>query len=186
MNVDLPLFPAATRRELTHISSDPFVSAACVRQGWMPCAPGIPSVVITIRALEVYRVTHLRCPRLGIQAFVRALCDIHGVAPRRWLGAQFSVAFDVYLAIRARVDARVQAALGRDVPDWRVKNACPACLYRLEGEAPLKIPLMATFDGNNSLSRFERREKVDGAEDGTTAPGASKELGDDRVAPGDY
>jgi hypothetical protein len=123
---------------------------------------------------------------LGIQGFVRTLCDIHGVAPRPWLGTQFSVAFDVYLAVRARVDKRVQVALGQDVPDWRLKNACPACLYKLEGEPHLKFPLMATFDGNNSLSRFWAREREVSLADGTTAPGASKELSDDRVAPGDY
>lgn len=186
VNPTLSSVSASARRDLTHIRSDAFVSVACVRHGWIPCAPGIPSVVITIRALEVYRVVHLRCPRLGIQAFVRALCDIHGVAPRPYLGVQFSVAFDVYLAIRAQVDARVQAALGRDTPDWRIKNACPACLYKLEGEAPLKYPLMATFDGNNSLSRFERRERMDWGGSSKTAPGASKERQDHRVAPGDY
>ncbi|KAJ7895486.1 hypothetical protein B0H14DRAFT_2222572, partial [Mycena olivaceomarginata] len=162
-------------------------ASACVRRGWMPASPWSPTVVVTIRALEVYRVAHLRCPRLGIQAFVRALCDIHGVAPRPWLGAQFSVAFDAYLAIQAEVDRRVQVALGRDTPHWRLKNACPCCLYKLEGEPVLKIPIMGTFDGNNSLSRFERRERVEiDEEGGTCAPGASKERLDDRVAPGDF
>jgi hypothetical protein len=152
----------------------------------MPVAPYFPTVVITIRALELYRVAHLRCPRLGIQAFVRALCDIHGVAPCPWLGTQFSVAFDVYLAIRAQVDKRVQVVLGRDAPNWRLKNACAPCMYKLEGEPPLEIPFMCTFDGNNSLSRFETREREEDLVDGTSVPGASKERGDDRVAPGDY
>ncbi|KAJ7871910.1 hypothetical protein B0H13DRAFT_2236318 [Mycena leptocephala] len=79
----------------------------------MPASPWTPTVAITIRALEVYRVAHLRCPRLGIQAFVRALCDIHGVVLRQWLGAQFSVAFDVYLAIRAVVDNTARRQLRR-------------------------------------------------------------------------
>ncbi|KAJ6456048.1 hypothetical protein C8R45DRAFT_1056474 [Mycena sanguinolenta] len=127
----------------------------CVRQGWIPVSPYFPNVVITIRALEAYRVTHLRCPRLGIQAFVRALCDIHGVAPRPWLSSQFSTAFDVYLEIRARVEKRVQIALGRDSPNWRLKNACPACLYKLDGKPRLQLPFLCTMDGNNSLSRFE-------------------------------
>ncbi|KAJ7722253.1 hypothetical protein B0H14DRAFT_3520387 [Mycena olivaceomarginata] len=125
-----------------------------------PVPPYFPNVVITIRALEVYRVTRLRCPPLGIQAFVRALCDIHG--------------FDIYLAVRARVDGRVQAALGRDTPDWCLKNACPACLYKLEGEPHLKFPFMCTFDGNNSLSRFWSREREKSLADGTSTPGASK------------
>ncbi|KAJ7226507.1 hypothetical protein B0H12DRAFT_1205258 [Mycena haematopus] len=173
------------RTELCLSDGDAYIASACVRRGWIPVSPWTPTVAITIRALEVYRVAHLRCPRLGIQAFTRALCDIHGVAPRQWLGSQFSVAFDAYLAIRALVDKRVQAALGRDAPNWRLKNACPCCLYKLEGEPCLKIPFMCTFDGNNSLSRYEKREKLED-EDGVHAPGASTERLDNRVAPGDY
>ncbi|KAJ7808980.1 hypothetical protein B0H14DRAFT_3090965 [Mycena olivaceomarginata] len=119
----------------------------------MPSTPHHASVVITVRALEVFRVIQLRCPRLGIQAFVRSLCDLHVVAPRPYLGAQFSTAFDVYLSLRAAADQRMKAALGRDIPNWRLKNACPACLYELEGEPKLKRRVIATQDGNNSLKR---------------------------------
>ncbi|KAJ7445930.1 hypothetical protein FB451DRAFT_1343603 [Mycena latifolia] len=152
----------------------------------MPVSPHFPTVVITVRALETYRVAHLRCPRLGLQAWVRALCDLHGIPPRTYLTQQFTVAFDVYLSIRAIVDKRVQAALGRDTPDWRLKNACPACLYKLEGEEELRIPLLATMDGNNSLKRFWRREREDVQDDGTAVPGASKDRTDNREPPGDY
>ncbi|KAJ7776444.1 hypothetical protein B0H16DRAFT_1659785 [Mycena metata] len=151
----------------------------------MPAAAVFPSVVITVRVLEVFRRLQLRCPRLGVQAFVRALCDLHGVAPRSYLAAQFSVAFDVYLAIRAAVEKSVQVALGRDTPDWRLKNACPSCLYKLEGEADIPLPFLATIDGNNSLKRFWRREREVEA-DGSMAPGVSKELHDSRAPPGDY
>ncbi|KAJ7918168.1 hypothetical protein B0H13DRAFT_2231314 [Mycena leptocephala] len=113
-------------------------------------------------------------------------CDLHGVPPRGYLATQFRVAFDVYLAIRATADRRVQVALGRDAPDWRLKNACPACLYKLEGEADIPLPFLATIDGNNSLKRFWRREREEVEADGTTVPGASKERRDNRVAPGDY
>ncbi|KAJ7902392.1 hypothetical protein B0H13DRAFT_2274934 [Mycena leptocephala] len=161
----------AMHRDLTLIHGDRFVASACVRHGWMPISPYFPKVIITIRALE---------------AFVHALCDIHGLAPRPWLAMQFTVAFDLYLAIRVRVDKRVQAALGRDMPNWRLKNACPPCLYKLEQEPRLEIPFIYTMDGNNSLSRFALREAEEVYADGTTAPGKSKERRDDRVAPGDY
>jgi hypothetical protein len=69
-----------------------------------------------------------------MQAFIRGLCDLHSLAPRPYLGSQFSTAFDVYLPIRAEVDKHVKVALGRDTPNWRLKNSCPACLYKLEGE----------------------------------------------------
>ncbi|KAJ7736987.1 hypothetical protein DFH07DRAFT_870634 [Mycena maculata] len=152
----------------------------------MPVSAYYPTVVITVRALEVFRVTNLRCPRLGVQAFTRMLCDIHGVAPRPYLGAQFSVALDLYHAVRADVDSRVQVALGRDAPNWRLKNSCPACLYKVEDEPTLLIPLLTTTDGNNSLSRFQLRTREDVREDGSTAPGASKELPDNRTVLGDY
>lgn len=117
---------------------------------------------------------------------MRALCDIHGAAPRPYLTTQFSVAFDVYLAIRARAHARVQAALGRDTPNWRLTNACPACMYKLEGETPIPLPFLATIDGNNSLKRFWWREREEFDADGKAVPGASRERFDNRVAPGDY
>jgi hypothetical protein len=162
------------------------MASAHVRQGFIPVSPTTPTAVITVRALEIFRVASLRCPRLGIQAWVRSLCDLHGVAPRPYLGAQFGIAFDVYLAIQARRDKRVQAALGRDTPNWRLKNACPACLYKLEGEAPLLLPFLATFDGNNSAKRFMRREREVVDMEGKTAPGESRERRDNRAAPGDY
>ncbi|KAJ7894458.1 hypothetical protein B0H14DRAFT_2334388 [Mycena olivaceomarginata] len=178
-------FSAASHKELCLVAGDVYVASACVHRGWIPVSPFIPTAVITIRTLEVYRVVRLRCPRLGIQAFVRTLCDIHGVTPRQWLAAQFSITFDIYLAIRAVVDKRMQVALGRDTPHWHLKNACLCCLYKLEGEPFLKIPLMGTFDGNNSFSRFWLREKVE-LDKGVFTPGASKERVDDHVAPGDY
>ncbi|KAJ7840355.1 hypothetical protein B0H13DRAFT_2366292 [Mycena leptocephala] len=177
---------SATHEELVLIAGDQYVSSGCVHQGWVPVAAYFPTVVVTIRALEVFRVVSLHCPRLGVQAFVRALCDIHGVSPRPWLSSQFSVAFDIYLAICADVDGRVQVALGRNTPNWRLKNACPACLYKLEGEPALEIPILTTVDGNNSLSRYELREREEVFEDGSTAPGASKERPDNRAVPGDY
>jgi hypothetical protein len=44
---------------------------------------------------------------------------------------------------------------------------------------------MGTFDGNNSLLHYERRERVED-EDGSCVPGESKERLDNRVPPGDY
>lgn len=55
------------------------VAAALIKQGLVPCAPWNPSVAISTRVLELYRVTHIRCPQLAIQSFVKSLCDLHGV-----------------------------------------------------------------------------------------------------------
>ncbi|KAJ7787126.1 hypothetical protein B0H14DRAFT_3095486 [Mycena olivaceomarginata] len=161
----------------------------------MPSTLLHPTVVVTVRALELFRVMQLRCPRLSVQAFTRGLCDLHSVAPRPYLGSQFSTAFDTYLSIRAEVDKRV-------------KNSCPACLYKLEGEPRLPRAFISTMDGNNSLKRFWRREHVHVLVDGApisgalkqrpsnrqppdepqyvSVPGASKERRDNRQAPGDH
>jgi hypothetical protein len=163
------------------LAGDDTLSSGFVNLGYFPCSPTNAVVVLTTRVLEIFRVASLRCPRLAIQPFVKSLCDIHGVPFRPYLTTQFSVAFDLYLATRAIVDARVKAVLKRDTPNWRLKNACPACMYKLEGEPHLDLPFLSTKDGNNSLKRWNRRER---GEDG--AAGASKERDDNRTPPGDY
>jgi hypothetical protein len=50
-----------------------------ILHGLMPCVPWSPTVAVRARVLEAYCVTHVRCPHLAIQAFVKSLCDIHGV-----------------------------------------------------------------------------------------------------------
>ncbi|KAJ7150008.1 hypothetical protein C8R43DRAFT_1128075 [Mycena crocata] len=140
--------------------SDLFVPYAFVRQGMMPISASCPEVVLTICMLKVLCRTSLRCLCLCIQAFVRTLCDIHNVPPRPYLSVQFTVAFDLYLVLRAAVDKHMQTALGRNTPNWHMKNMCPSCMYKLEGEPELLIPTLLTIDGNKSLSS-ESRERLD-------------------------
>ncbi|KAJ7819079.1 hypothetical protein B0H14DRAFT_3089447 [Mycena olivaceomarginata] len=153
----------------------------------MPCAPWKPTVAITVCVLETYRVTHVRCPHLAIQAFVKALCDIQGVPYRPYLCQQFSIAYDLYLDIRRRTDKRVMKALGRD-STWRMKHACPACMYRLEGEDALIFEMLTTMDGNDSLKRVLRRDKSSVGEDetGELTLAKSREQEDSRDASNGY
>ncbi|KAJ7813590.1 hypothetical protein B0H13DRAFT_2382351 [Mycena leptocephala] len=143
------------------IVGDQFITSAYVRQGLMPVAPYTPTTVITLRTLEVFHAMSLRCPQFTIHTFVWTICDLH-------------------------VDGRVQVALGRNTPNWRLKNVCPTCLYELQGEVPIPLPFLCTFDGNNSLSHFEikTREEID--EDGNIVPGKLREHRDDQVMSGDY
>ncbi|KAJ6510311.1 hypothetical protein DFH09DRAFT_1435255 [Mycena vulgaris] len=153
----------------------------------MPCAPWTPTVAIRLRVLEAYRVTHVRCPQLAIQSYVKSLCDIHEVPYRPYLCQQFSIAYDLYLELRRRTDERVMHALGRD-SSWRLKHACPACMYKLEGEDQLIFSMLTTMDGNDSLKRVLRREKTtmeqEEADDPTLAN--SKERVDNRDAGDGY
>ncbi|KAF7984573.1 hypothetical protein HWV62_13791 [Athelia sp. TMB] len=127
---------------------------ALVRQGLVPCAPSNPSVCVTLKALELFRIANLRSPHLSIHAYVKTLCDLHDVPFKRYLSTQFSIAHDVHLAIRASVDKIVQSALHRNSPDWRIRHACPACTYKLQDEKPLLFSLLFTMDGNDSLKRL--------------------------------
>ncbi|KAG2342409.1 hypothetical protein BDR05DRAFT_976534 [Suillus weaverae] len=139
------------------VLGDFWKTTAIVRQGVMPCSPISPTVGITTEALDLYRVAHLRSPQLSIQAFVKTMCDLHGVAFHRHLSRQFSIAFDLYLQVRRSVAAMVSESLRRDTPDWRLKHACPACTYTLTDEPELIFSLLYAMDGNDSLKRVLRR-----------------------------
>ncbi|KIJ57766.1 hypothetical protein HYDPIDRAFT_34807 [Hydnomerulius pinastri MD-312] len=151
-------------------SNDAYITSALVRQGLIPCLPISPSTAITIGALEFYRTAHLRSPHFSIQAFVKTLCDLHGVTFHRVLSRQFSIAFDVYLQICSEVDKLVSQVLHRDSADWRLKHVCPACTYTLNSEAPLKFKLLYAMDGNDSLKRIIRRSPEIGGDDTAARP----------------
>jgi len=106
---------------------------------------------------------------------------MHGTPFRRWLSRQFSIAYDLYLDIRRGVDSLVQTALKRDTPDWRLRNACPACTFKLKDEPRLKFDMLFTMDGNDSLKRVIRRGAA--AED---KPGSIVETLDHRILETDY
>jgi hypothetical protein len=131
--------------------------------------------------MEIYRVLRLRSPRLAIQQFTRGLLDLHFSPPSHHLSEQFSIAFDLYNAILRWVHQRVMQALGRDTPAWRMKNACPACQYKLHDEPKLHFSMLIAMDGNNSAKRIPRRMTKD---DGTTLLVAERI--DTREGGGDY
>jgi hypothetical protein len=143
-----------------HLSTDEYVCAALIRQGLLPCAPYSPTTAITIRALELFRLTNLRCPHTTVHSFVKTLCDMHCVPYKLYLHRQFTIAFDLYLSIRTAVDRLVQASLKRDGADYRIKHLCPCCTYILEDEVKLKFSMLYTVDGNDSLKRIIQREAV--------------------------
>ncbi|THU91076.1 hypothetical protein K435DRAFT_674823, partial [Dendrothele bispora CBS 962.96] len=96
------------------------------------------------------------CPRVAAQAFVKALCDIRGVPYEPHWAQQFSVAYDVYVAILQQVRTLVRKGLHRDSIDWRILNNCPSCQTRVIGEKSLPVRMMVAIDRNNSLKRIAR------------------------------
>ncbi|KAJ7606265.1 hypothetical protein FB45DRAFT_1041458 [Roridomyces roridus] len=167
----IDLFEARQETVVLPVGSGGYASAL-LRIGLVPCAPWKPSVVITARVLDMYRhsLIHsdsLRSPR-------RESSSLH-------MCFQFSIAYDVYLELRRSIDNRVLQHLGRDGPAWRMKNCCPACTYKLEGEDDLIFGMLVTMDGNDSLKRVLRR-KVDGGDD----PGDPNDRPDNRDAGDGY
>ncbi|KAJ7600188.1 hypothetical protein C8J56DRAFT_767981 [Mycena floridula] len=165
-------------------SNDQYSSSALVRQGLFPSSPLKITVAISTAALELYRSLFVRCPRLTIQPFVKSLCDLHGLPFQPYLATQFSIALDVYLDVLRRVRQRVAAALNRDAPNWRLANACPCCLYELEGEPELKYSMFFTMDGNDSLKRMHRHDRI--VDELGKRMGDTKERMDSREGGDDY
>ncbi|KAI6027273.1 hypothetical protein BKA83DRAFT_4576942 [Pisolithus microcarpus] len=138
-------------------ATDHFITSALMRQGVVPCSPIHPTAAVTFGVLELFRIAWLRCPHFSIQAFVKTLCDLQGFVFQCYISRQFSIAFDLYLQIRAHVDSIVFQVLQRDSDDWRLKHACAACTYKLTDEPELKFKLLYAMDGNDSLKCVIRR-----------------------------
>ncbi|KAF9232688.1 hypothetical protein BU15DRAFT_90591 [Melanogaster broomeanus] len=157
--------------------NDSYIASALIRQGLMPCSPISPTTAITINALELYRTAHLHSPHFSIQAFVKTLCDLHGMTFQRALSRQFSISLDLYLQIHSEVDKLVSQALHRDSADWQLKHACPVCMYTLDGEAALKFKLLYAMDGNDSLKCVIRRAPDLDGDDTSTRPSSELPTG---------
>jgi len=165
---------------------DVSISAALIRQGVVPCAPYHPTIGFTPRLLDLYRIASLRCPHLAIQPFIKAICDIQSTPFWPYLSNQFSIALDLFISIRNRIDSRVQAVIGRDEPTWRLRHACPACTYKIEGEPDLIFKMLVTMDGNDSLKRVLRRASSNIDDDDILLEHPSNEREDSRTVGGDY
>ncbi|PBK75395.1 hypothetical protein ARMSODRAFT_985364 [Armillaria solidipes] len=110
----------------------------------------------------------LQSSHLSMQAFICMLCDLHQCSYQFYLMHQFSIAFNVYTDILCQVEIIIEKALLHDEVNYRIKHACPCCIYELEEEMKLIYHLLFCMDGNNSLkhilwrsgSEEERRYKL--------------------------
>ncbi|KIM58061.1 hypothetical protein SCLCIDRAFT_28331 [Scleroderma citrinum Foug A] len=143
----------AEKTSITVEPTDLYLTSALVHHGLIPCSPITPKVAITVYALHLYHTAHQHCPHLSIQAYIKSLCDIHGVPFHNHRSRQFSIALDVYLQISTFVSNLVQQALQRNQPDWQLKHGCPACTYTLQDEPPMRFKMLFAQDRNNSLKR---------------------------------
>ncbi|KAJ7023549.1 hypothetical protein C8F04DRAFT_1271239 [Mycena alexandri] len=152
------------------------VAAALIKQGLFPCAPYQPSVVITARTLEFFRVTHARF--CAIFMGVRSVLTFRNNSPSHSTCIWRSV---------GELVTRVLATLGRLGKEWRLKHVCPCCTYELVDDPDMTFSMLATFDGNESLRRVVRNVSnadgsVDVDDEGEAVPQKSKERADNRDA----
>ncbi|EGO04753.1 hypothetical protein SERLA73DRAFT_149145 [Serpula lacrymans var. lacrymans S7.3] len=124
---------------------------------------------ITSDTLELYRVAHIRTPQISIQAFVKSLCDLHGLPFCCYPSRQFSIAFDLYMSIRSGVKMLVRTALN-------------PCTYAINGENELMFRMLYIMDGNDSLKGIVRRTTP---EDNNQLVGKTCKLPDSREVDGD-
>ncbi|KAI6011801.1 hypothetical protein BKA83DRAFT_4466713 [Pisolithus microcarpus] len=148
---------SAEKTSITVGPTDRYLSSALVRHGLIPCSPITPKVTVTVSALNLYHTARQRCPHLSIQAYVKSLCDMHGVPFYNHRSRQFSITLDVYLQILALISNLVRRALQRDQPDWRLKHCCPACTYKIQDEPAMRFKMLFAQDGNDSLKRVATR-----------------------------
>ncbi|KAJ6608349.1 hypothetical protein B0H10DRAFT_2166594 [Mycena sp. CBHHK59/15] len=178
-----------TRMDISHEGGE-FSAILEDRLGIIPCAPKKPTVGITTRALEMFQVLHLRAPGLTKYGYLKGLCNLHKVPYSPGLSEQFTIAYVVYVSLLDATWKGVEKELNYDTPNWCLKNCCPACTYKLEGEACLIFQMLFTMDGNDSLKRMLRcsklAEEVEDEEGNILRAGPSKERTDTRVPLGDY
>jgi Kyakuja-Dileera-Zisupton transposase len=174
--------------EYDMLPSDLNVPAALLRRGLIPSSAFTPHTCVTIRALEVFRTTHLRCPALSLEPFVKALCDLHCRPFNKNINETFSLCYDTFTNIQEKAEEQVLQYLDRDANNWRRRNACVACTYRLLDEKKLDYDMLVTMDGNDSLKRVIRRDHSvsTGRDGGETLEGVSIEREDSRTVKGDY
>ncbi|KAI0704566.1 hypothetical protein C8Q76DRAFT_631002 [Earliella scabrosa] len=145
---------------------------ALVQSGYLGTVPDSPSLAISLKTLELMRSIKMVKSSFSIEAFTRLLCYHYSIPYHRSLRTALADVFDVYLMIIRTVDQRVRAALGRDLPNWRILYGCPACGYEVDGERPKCFSRLWCMDGNTSLKRARLAR--------------GRKIGDQRVFESDY
>ncbi|KIM57629.1 hypothetical protein SCLCIDRAFT_57162, partial [Scleroderma citrinum Foug A] len=140
---------------------DELANVSLIQNGLLGCTPTSPELAITLQCLELYHQLRHRQSSFGIQAYTKVLCVLHGVTYRPHFRDQFSMAFDVYLAILHAVQCCINQALRRDDPSWRLRHYCPACTFKQPSEPVLVPSSLKAMDGNNSAKRMDHAGHAD-------------------------
>ncbi|EIW77818.1 hypothetical protein CONPUDRAFT_61444, partial [Coniophora puteana RWD-64-598 SS2] len=138
-----------------------YANVALLRLGLLGNTPEAPETAIDLHTLEVYHRLRRRHAQLGIQPYVRVLCDINDINYTTQLRESFSNVFDVYLSLQRSVRGLIDAEMGRATPNWRALHGCPCCHYKVSDEFPLQPAVQYAADGNNSARRTESAGSAD-------------------------
>ncbi|KAG8685044.1 hypothetical protein FRC08_013330, partial [Ceratobasidium sp. 394] len=152
---------AEDHKSFSHGSNDPWVNPTLVRHGYLSPSPHRPRIAFSILLLELLAAVQRRAPSMSIQVMAKAFCDLRNVPYDPYFRDQLTAALDVYLLIEREVERRLAVAMGRDDPDWKLKNACEACTYKLENEPPMEYSMLVTMDGNDSLKNVAGAASAD-------------------------
>ncbi|KAJ3504277.1 hypothetical protein NMY22_g17977 [Coprinellus aureogranulatus] len=133
-----------------------------VENGYLGNTPVSPTIAISLKTLALYKLLCQRKPSFSCEGFAKVLCDLYQKPYRRQWRVALADAFDVFLTVLQKVDELVDQALGRDLEHWHVLNACPPCMYELEGEGTLIYRVLMAIDGNESAKRVDNGFRMAG------------------------
>lgn len=60
-------------------ANNEYANVTLLRHRLLGCSPVAPSIAIDVQTLELYHHLRRRHPQLGVQPFVKTLCDLHEV-----------------------------------------------------------------------------------------------------------
>ncbi|TEB23452.1 hypothetical protein FA13DRAFT_1798085 [Coprinellus micaceus] len=127
-----PVEPLAEDLDITLPVVD--LTITLVEAGYLGNSPEEPTMAISLKALDLYRVLCQRKPSFSFEAFAKVLCDLYQTPYRRQWHIALADAFDVFLTIKHSVHTCLAQALGRSLDNWWVMNSCPPCMYEQMGD----------------------------------------------------
>ncbi|KAJ7840271.1 hypothetical protein B0H14DRAFT_2587506 [Mycena olivaceomarginata] len=107
-----------------------------------PPAPNEIEGTYKIEVVDIFSTYTMEVPMTGNDVYLSSCFVAQGLIPATpW---KPKVAFTTHCLeiYRLVVDDRIKKVLGRDAPDWRLKNCCPACTYKLEGEMKIIFEML--------------------------------------------
>jgi hypothetical protein len=67
-------------RIFSHLASTKHTNVTLVQHGFLGASPEKPTIAFSLDVLELYRQLHHVCPRLSLDAFTKALNNLHAVS----------------------------------------------------------------------------------------------------------